>query len=179
MRVISGTARGRKLISPEGMETRPTSDRVKESVFNIISPDIRGAHVLDLFAGSGALGIEALSRGAETAVFVENSFTAQKVLKKNIELTHFEDRCEVFEVGFEKFLNSASEKFDIVFLDPPYKSGYYEKALGLLLALELLSDDGIVVAEYEYGQSLPIVSGFVVLKDRKYGKTSVAVLKKE
>ena len=179
MRIISGSARGRKLMSPEGMETRPTSDRVKESVFNIISPYVYGAVVLDLFAGSGALGVEALSRGAETAVFVENNASAQKVLKKNIELARFEDKSKVFGCGFDAYLNSSAVKFDIVFLDPPYKSGYYKKALELIRDKSLLSEEGIVVAEYEFGQTLPAVLGYELLKDRKYGKTSVAVLKKE
>ena len=178
MRVISGTARGRKLFSPEGMDTRPTSDRVKEAIFNIISPEIRAARVLDLFAGSGALGIEALSRGAESAVFVENNKTAQEVLTKNIEITRFDDKSKVFCLSYDAYLESASEKFDIVFLDPPYKSGYYKKALELLKDFNLLSEGGIVIAEYEYGQTLPSVLGYELLKDRKYGKTSVAVLKK-
>ena len=179
MRVISGIVRGRCLESPTGAETRPTADRVKEAVFNIISPLVYGARVLDFFAGSGALGIEALSRGAESAVFVENSVSAQKVLQRNIEITRFEDKSAVFRCSFDIFFNLFSGQFDIVFLDPPYKSGYYKKALELLRDNAALVPGGIIVAEYEYGAVFPEVSGFEILKSRKYGKTSVAVLKKE
>ena len=179
MRVISGSARGRRLLAPEGLDTRPTADRVKESVFNIISPYIYGARVLDLFAGSGALGIEALSRGAESAVFVENSASAKNVLEKNIEITHFQDKCRIFSCSFDNYLKTASEKFDIVFLDPPYKSGYYETALEMLLSNHLLLSGGIVIAEHEHGAVIPPVSGYELCKNRKYGKTSIAVLKKE
>ena len=179
MRVISGSVRGRRLDAPEGANTRPTADRVKESVFNIISPMVFGARVLDLFAGSGALGIEALSRGAESAVFVENSISAQKILQKNIEITRFKDKSAVFRCSFDTFFNLFSGEFDIVFLDPPYKSGYYKTCLELLRDRAALALGGIVVAEYEYGFVFPKVSGYEILKTRKYGKTSVAVLKKE
>lgn len=179
MRVISGSVRGRKLLAPCGDETRPTADRVKEAIFNIISPFVFEARVLDLFAGSGALGIEALSRSAESAVFVENNMAAQKVLEKNIEITRFGDKCKILRCGFDAFLNTSSDKFDIVFLDPPYKSGYYRKALELLRDNGLLADHALVIAEHEYGADLPDVSGYELLKDRKYGKTSVAILKKE
>ncbi len=153
MRVITGTARGRKLISPEGFDVRPTTDKVKESVFNIIQFELNDAYVLDLFAGSGQMGIEALSRGASKAVFVDSSKKSLETVKKNIELCRFSDCAEaVFQDAFS-YLSSTSKKFDIVFLDPPYHKSLCNKALELIS--RCLTDNAIIICETQNDEELP------------------------
>lgn len=148
MRVISGTARGTNLYSLEGNDTRPTLDRVKESMFSIIQTWIPEAKVLDLFAGSGALGIEALSRGAVSAVFCEKSYKASEILRKNIEKTHLEEKSRVITKDYIKALEQIkNQKFDIIFLDPPYKLDFVGKAVNKIIELEMLEKDGIIVVE--------------------------------
>jgi len=150
MRIIAGTAKGKRLITLAGIATRPTLDRVKEALFNIIQFDISEAHVLDLFAGSGALGLECLSRGAKYVVFCDNSHEAAKVIKENIENTKFEENSEVLNKDYMlalKKLHKESYKFDIIFLDPPYGSDFDTKALEEIMKLELLSDDGMIIIE--------------------------------
>ena len=129
MRVITGTARGRKLKDLPGLDTRPTTDKVKESIFNIVQFDIEGRRVLDLFAGTGQLGIEALSRGAEKCVFVDQSREAAKVIGENVKTTGFENRSRVAQGDAISFLTSCREKFGLAFLDPPYASDLLDKAL--------------------------------------------------
>ena len=179
MRVISGSARGRRLVSLDGDYTRPTTDRVKESVFNIIMPCIADSVMLDLFAGSGALGIEGLSRGAAKAVFVENSADAVKIVKTNVLNTHLSDRAVFYKGDFKDYLTSSAEKFDIVFLDPPYNSGFYEPALLLIRERGLLKSGGLAVIERQHDIPLPEIDGFRIYTDRKYGKTSITVLEKD
>ena len=148
MRVISGTARGTNLYSLEGNDTRPTLDRVKESMFSIIQTWIPEAKVLDLFAGSGALGIEALSRGAASAVFCEKSYKASEILRKNIEKTHLEEKSRIITKDYIKALEQIkNQKFDIIFLDPPYKFDFVGKAVNKIVELEMLEEDGIIVIE--------------------------------
>lgn len=148
MRVISGTARGTNLYSLEGNDTRPTLDRVKESMFSIIQTWIPEARVLDLFAGSGALGIEALSRGATSAVFCDKSYKASEILRKNIEKTHLEEKSIVITKDYIKALEQIeNQKFDIIFLDPPYKLDFVGKAVNKIVELEMLDEDGIIVIE--------------------------------
>ncbi len=171
LRVISGTARGKKLLSLEGEHTRPTTDRVKESLFNLISPYVYDALVLDLFSGSGALGVEALSRGAKEVTFVDNFADALSVTKKNVQASRFENAhfslCDALD-----FLNKTDKKFDIIFVDPPYKAGLYEQVL--TLSKDVLTDDGILVLESDE----PIkTQDYEVLKERKYGKTFITILK--
>lgn len=177
MRVISGSARGRKLSAPDGLDTRPTTDRVKESIFNIISPYLPASNVLDLFAGSGAMGIEALSRASLNAVFVEQNEKALNVIKKNLVDTHLESRAEVIRTDAFSFLRRTSTKFDIIFLDPPYNKGLLSTAMDDILRFSLLCDNGIVVAESEYGGELPSNKGFDLIKQAKYGKTIVSVFR--
>ena len=130
MRIISGKAKGTKLYTLEGTNTRPTLDRVKESIFNIIQSEIDGAKVLDLFAGSGAIGLEFLSRGAEKAVLCDQSKDAVEIIKKNVQKTHMEDYVQVFNMGFEKCLEKLKDQqFDFIYLDPPYATDYIEKSL--------------------------------------------------
>lgn len=177
MRVISGSARGRKLSAPEGLDTRPTTDRVKESIFNIISPYLPAANVLDLFAGSGAMGIEALSRACHHAVFVEQDQKALAIIKKNLNDTRLYDRAEVIRADAFSFLQNTTVKFDIIFLDPPYNKGLLSKAMDEIYRLSLLAADGIIVAESEHGGELPSGNGFDLIKQAKYGKTVVSVFR--
>lgn len=179
MRVISGSARGRKLIALSGLDTRPTTDRVKESVFNIIAPYLPAKKVLDLFAGSGALGIEALSRGSEQCVFVENSKDAMAVVSKNLELARVAERAEKFFGDAFSYIGRTNICFDIIFLDPPYNTGLLNRATELIAEKNLLSDDGIIVAESEFMGEEPVVNGFEIVKRAKYGKTVIFVLKKD
>jgi len=179
LRVIAGKIRGKKLYSLDGDNTRPTTDRVKENIFNIIMPYISGGRVLDLFAGSGALGIEALSRGATYCDFVENNRQALDIVKKNLCETPFLNECNVHFTDFSAFLENTDKVYDIIFLDPPYKAGYYGKALEIIRRRNLLSGDGVVVMERDSGSREEITDGFEILKDRKYGHTSVLILKGE
>ena len=177
LRVISGSARGRKLSAPEGLDTRPTTERVKESIFNIISPYLPATNILDLFAGSGAMGIEALSRAGHHAVFVEQDEKALSVIKKNLQDTRLYDRAEVIRTDAFSFLQHNAVRFDIIFLDPPYNKGLLTKAMDEIYRLSLLSDNGIIVAESEYGGELPSGNGFDLIKQAKYGKTVVSVFR--
>ncbi len=177
LRVISGQARGRKLLAPEGLDTRPTTDRVKESMFNLIMPYMPAESVLDLFAGSGALGIEALSRGSKHGTFVEADKAAVKIVKKNLELARQTDKAQVVEKDAFSFLSGTSKVFDIIFLDPPYNKGMIDKALELISKQGLLAPDGIIVAECEYGGETPDDTYFKTVKSAKYGKTNVFILK--
>ena len=179
MRVISGKARGRKLISPEGLLTRPTTDRVKESIFNIISPYIPAQRVLDLFAGSGALGIEALSRGSAHCTFVEANKSAMATVKKNIELTRAEDAASTVFGDALSFLNNCTGVFDVIFLDPPYSTGLLEKAVRLIKEKNLLAEGGIILCESEVGGEEPPTDIYETVKQTKYGKTTVFVLKNQ
>ena len=153
MRVITGSARGRRLISPEGYDVRPTTDKVKESLFNIIQFNLPGAVVLDLFAGSGQLGIEALSRGADKAVFVDSSRKSVDVIKKNIELCRFQNESQVYLCDSVAFLNSTREIFDIVLLDPPYHKNLCVDALNNLG--EAINEDSVIICETQSDEILP------------------------
>lgn len=172
MRVITGSARGRKLISPEGYDVRPTTDKVKESVFNIIQFDIPGAFVLDLFAGSGQLGIEALSRGAEKTVFVDSSKKSLATVKANVEICKFTLSSSVVFSDAFTFLQTTSEKFDIVFLDPPYHNGLCNRALELLP--RVLNDDAVVICETQNDEELPESVGALSL-DRVYSYSAISL----
>lgn len=150
MRVISGIARGTKLNSIDSIDTRPTLDRVKEALFNIIQQKIDNSIVLDLFAGSGAMGIECISRGAQNAYFCEKSHEAVKMIRQNIEKTRFVDKSEILQQDYKKALKAYSVrdiKFDIVFLDPPYKANLAVDAVQDILTLELLKENGIIIIE--------------------------------
>ena len=177
MRVISGKIRGKKLYSLEGDNTRPTTDRVKENIFNLITDYVFGATVLDLFAGSGALGIEALSRGAAYCDFVENSKAAAGVVDKNLGETPFNTESSVFLGDFIAFLEKTDKAYDVIFLDPPYKAGYYKKALEMIMKRSPLHGDGIVVMERDAATLPELAEGFEIIKERKYGHTSVSILK--
>ncbi len=165
------------MIAPDGLDTRPTTDRVKESVFNIISPYLPTGLVLDLFSGSGALGIEALSRGSEKAIFVESDKSALETTRKNAELARVSDRAEILFQDAFSFLDKTELKFDIIFLDPPYNTGMLRKSISKISEKGLLSQDGIIVAESEHLGEEPPEEYFDIIKRAKYGKTTVFVLK--
>lgn len=176
LRVISGSARGLKLESLDGLSTRPTLDRVKEAIFSMLFDKTADASVLDLFAGSGAMGIEALSRGAAECVFVDNARDAAAVVGRNLAKARFEARADVRMCAFDSFLKMNDKKFDLVFLDPPYRSDYLKKSLSLLHDRHLLSDGAVVVAEYDKSIPPDIPAGFEVIRRRSYGRVSVNIL---
>ena len=183
MRIISGKARGTKLKTLEGLDTRPTLDRIKESLFNIIQNEIYDAKVLDLFTGSGALGLEALSRGAREAVLCDNSHKAISIIKENIEKTHFEQQTKVLNIDYKKSLNLlAKEKFDIIFLDPPYESGFDIEALKIIIQQDILSEQGIIILETddEKEKEKQIKTMDINVYDlRNYGRVSLFFLNRK
>lgn len=174
MRVISGRARGTTLFTPDGLDTRPTLDRVREAVFSMIFTKPDGARVLDLFAGSGAMGVEALSRGAEECDFVDISPVACDCVRKNLAKTRFEN-ARVSNTDFKSFLLKCNTGYDLIFLDPPYDSGYYSTALDIIAERRLLNDDGIIVAECADPNGFDC-RGYEVYRQRKYGKATVFLL---
>lgn len=179
MRVISGKVRGLKLIAPPGEDTRPTLDRVKEAVFSMILPFIIDAKVLDLFSGSGALGIESLSRGAQCAVFVDNSIDAINCIHSNVNSAKFGDTSVIIQKDSIAFLKDNKDSFDIIFLDPPYLRNMYTETLENILKNNALSQEGIIVLEYDYeAVSFTIPNGFSIVKEKKYGRVGVMVLKR-
>ena len=180
MRVITGKARGVQLKTPEGMQTRPTADRVKEALFSIINFDIPGAKVLDLFGGTGQLGIEALSRGANTAVFVDAREDACKIIRENLKRTKLEGQGRVVRSDYLDYLRRCKEKFDIILLDPPYAEVFLENALKSITEIDILQSGGIIVAERPLEKELPYeFEGFTRSKDYKYGKTLLTLYRKD
>ena len=177
MRVITGSARGRKLKAPEGSDVRPTSDLVKESIYSIIQFDVPGAAVLDLFAGSGQLGIEALSRGAAHCVFIDRAASSIALVRENVMACGFLKESRILTMDSLEYLKTAKKGFDIALLDPPYSHGLIEKAMESLP--EKMNDGGIVVCEHEKELTLPESFGALMLHKRyKYGKIAVTVYKK-
>lgn len=176
MRVISGSARGLKLESLDGLSTRPTLDRVKEAIFSMLFDKTAGAAVLDLFAGSGAMGIEALSRGADGCVFVDSSREAAAVVGRNLSKAGFELKSVVRICSFDNFLQTCDKKFDLVFLDPPYRSDYLKKSLSLLHERHLLAQGAVVVLEHDKNLPPEIPEGFELVRRRSYGRVSVNIL---
>ena len=179
MRVITGKARGVALKTPNGMQTRPTTDRVKEALFSIIQFDIPGARVLDLFGGTGQLGIEALSRGATKAVFVDAGEEACKLIRHNLRLTKLEQEASVIRADYLDYLKRSKEKFDIIFLDPPYAEVFLENALKRISEIDILTSHGIIIAERPFGKDLAAQFGCLSrCKEYKYGKTLIAVYRR-
>ncbi len=180
MRVITGKARGVALKTPEGLQTRPTADRVKEAVFSIIQFDIPNARVLDLFAGTGQLGIEALSRGAKSAVFVDAGEPACKLVKENLRRTKLEAQARVLKSDYLSFLKSTRETFDMVFLDPPYAEVFLENSLKCISEIDILQSGGIIITERPLEKALDLdLPGFTRSKDYKYGKTLITLYRKD
>lgn len=179
MRVITGKARGVQLKTPEGMLTRPTADRVKEALFSIINFEIPGAKVLDLFGGTGQLGIEALSRGAASAVFVDAREESCRLIRENLKRTKLEGEGKVVRSDYLDYLKRCRERFDIILLDPPYAEVFLENALKQITEIDILDSDGIIVAERPLGKELPWeFEGYTRSKDYKYGKTLLTIYRK-
>lgn len=177
MRVISGIAGGRRLEAPKGDETvRPSTDRVKEALFSIINFDLPSAKVLDLFAGSGQLGIEALSRGAGFATFVDSDKTSCELTKRNLNTCELSHLAKILRTDCFAFLKGTGELFDIAFVDPPYYLGIYDKVLREVS--QKISPVGLIACEHPIDIKLPPLSGFKA-KDYKYGKIIVTVFRKE
>ena len=177
MRVITGSARGRRLKTLEGRDVRPTADRVKEALFSIIQFEIEGSRVLDMFAGSGQLGIEALSRGAAGAVFVDASPRAADVVRENLEHTGLSDRAQVFQADSLMFVRNRHERFDIALLDPPYGKGVLQRALEAVAPC--MEQGGTIVCELPAGEEMPERAGdFELYRRYRYGKTELAVYRR-
>lgn len=180
MRVITGKARGVSLKTPEGMQTRPTTDRVKEAMFSIIHFDVPGAKVLDLFGGTGQLGIEALSRGAESAVFVDSREESCKLIRENLTRTKLQPQGKVVPADYLEYIHRCREKFDIILLDPPYAEVFLENALKTIVEIDILQSGGIIVAERPVEKELPFeFAGYTRSKDYKYGKTLLTLYRKD
>lgn len=176
MRVITGIARGRKLKELPGLETRPTTDKVKESVFNIVQFDIEGRRVLDLFGGTGQLGIECLSRGAAHATFVDARTDAVKLIRENLAVTALANRATVLTADYATVLSGAVEKYDLVFLDPPYETKLLERSLELISQFDILREHGIIICESPQEKSLPDLSApYGKYREYRYGKIKVTV----
>lgn len=177
MRVITGTARGRKLAALEGVEVRPTTDMVKEAMFSILQFEVEGANVLDLFAGSGQLGIEALSRGARACVFVDSSRDSQNITRQNLQHTGLSSAARVAAMDYAAFLRSTKDTFDIALLDPPYEKGLAAEALPLLV--DKMSPGGAILCETRKGEPMPErVGEFAIHRTYRYGKIALTLYRR-
>lgn len=179
MRVITGSARGVTLKAPKGMDTRPTMDQVKEGIFSAIQFEVEGRRALDLFAGSGQLGIEALSRGAAEAVFVDARRDACQVVRENLEKTRLLPRAQVVQSDYLSYLSACRRRFDLIFLDPPYAEVFLENALQRISEIDILSDSGIIICEKPSEKALRHdFSGLTHYRDYRYGKAAVTIYRK-
>lgn len=182
MRVIAGTAKRLQLKTVEGMDTRPTTDRIKETLFNMISAYIADSNFLDLFSGSGAIGIEALSRGAAHASFVEQSKKAMECINDNLKYTKLSDRAELYETDAVNALSrmEGSKTFDYIFMDPPYNQSHEKRVLEYLSNSMLLSDDGIIIVEASLETDFSYVAklGFSIIKEKEYKTNKHVFLEK-
>ena len=181
MRIISGKARGTKLYTLDGTATRPTLDRVKESLFNIIQNDSEDSTVLDLFSGSGAIGLEFLSRGAKRAVLCDSSKDAIKIIKQNVQKTHFEEKVEVYNMEFTKLVERLqNQKFDIIYIDPPYATDFIKISLEKIIEYELVNENTKIIVETDDETRIlnQIEKMDVEITDkRKYGRATIIFLK--
>ncbi|MBQ3182132.1 MAG: 16S rRNA (guanine(966)-N(2))-methyltransferase RsmD [Clostridia bacterium] len=178
MRIITGTARGTKLVTLEGEATRPTSERTKESVFSMLQFDIEGRRVLDLFGGSGQMGLEALSRGAASATIVDQSADAVKIIKANAQKTKLFDRCVILTKDYKAYLKGTKEKFDIIFLDPPYDTNMLSEAMRIILDRDMLNYQGTIVLE-SGNDDIPEYGELTLRRHYKSGRAYVTVLTNE
>ena len=181
MRIISGKARGTKLYTLEGTATRPTLDRVKESLFNIIQNDIEDSTILDLFSGSGAIGLEFLSRGAKRAVLCDNSKDAIKIIKQNVQKTHFEEKAEVYNMEFTKLIERLQkQKFDIIYIDPPYDTDFIKISIEKIIEYKLINEKTKIIVETDDETRIlkQIEKMDVEITDkRKYGRATIIFLR--
>ena len=179
MRIVSGEYKGRRLEMPENYDIRPTSEKVKEAIFSIISGNVPDAVCIDLFSGTGSIGLEALSRGAAKCYFGDNSKSSLELTKRNIKMCRAEEKSIVISGDFEKVLSrigERNEKADIIFLDPPYKMGLYSKCFEIIENLNLLSQEGIIVAEHDSKDEFePEIGSFKKLKEKKYGSIGITI----
>ena len=177
MRIISGSARGRKILSPEGMGTRPTLDRIKEAIFNIIQNRVEGAMVVDVFAGTGSLGLEAASRGAKKCYLIDKGEVTYKLLEQNIEDLKFQDVCTAFNMDSYESLRifaNKKEKFDLIFIDPPYLKDMIPQAVEEIFKGDLLERDGLIVSKIDTSEDIYKGNGEILLvNSRKYGNTTI------
>lgn len=182
MRIISGLARGTKLYTLEGINTRPTLDRIKEPLFSIIQNRIKDATVLDLFSGSGALALESLSRGAKKAILCDNFPRAIEVIKKNIEKTHFEEKTELICKDYKKCLEKINEKIDLIFIDPPYEKNIAVNAVRIILEKDLLEENGLIILETDDEkreiEQIKNLKNINVCDLRTYGRVKLIFLNK-
>ena len=181
MRIISGTARGTKLYTLEGNQTRPTLDRVRESIFNIIQNEIRDAVFLDLFSGSGAVALEAVSRGAKKAIMCDKSKDAIEIINKNINKTHFEEKVKVFNTDFKICLKKVStEDIDFIYLDPPYESDFIKQAIQIAEKLNIIKDNTKIIVETDNSKIIDEITKLnsYIIDERKYGRAIVLFIKK-
>lgn len=179
MRVIAGEAKGRQLKSITGDNTRPTTDKVKEALFSILTPYLNGGIVLDLFAGTGGLGIEALSRGMSQAIFIDHNKNSIEVLNQNVNHCHFADRTEIYRNDAKRALKALKKRelsFDLIFIDPPYKQESYIELIDYLAEHNMVNDKGLIVAEHDAKLELPnSISTFVKIKHTIYGTIGLSI----
>lgn len=175
MRIIAGTHRGRRLLAPSDQKIRPTSDRVRESLFSIIG-NIQDLVILDAFAGTGALGLEAISRGAKFVYFFDTSKTSTTIVRENIDLLEFKKRARIITGALTKNTSLVDEKVDLVFLDPPYNKNLITPALNALVDSKLLVSDALIILEHEAREEIEIPDSFEFDECRKYGKTTLTFL---
>lgn len=179
MRVITGSARGVRLMTPDGLVTRPTTDRVKEALFSAIQFEVEGRRFLDLFAGTGQLGIEALSRGAAHCVFVDAGAPAIRLVKENLKRTKLTENATVILSDYERYLKSCTEQFDVILLDPPYAEKFLENALKFISEIDILRDGGIIICEKTADKRLnEEFPGFTLKKEYRYGSSSLVLYRK-
>lgn len=180
MRIIAGELKGRRLMSPSDNRVRPTTDKVKEAVFSMIYGYLDGSIVIDLFAGTGNLGLEAISRGAERAYFVDRDRTSIGLVRENVKHCKVEDRSVIIWSDYASAFKKIGEKADVIFLDPPYSAGYMEECIKLISQSGILAEEGIVVAEYSSSDTLPEqIEDMVLVKSKRYGKISVSIFEKQ
>lgn len=185
MRIITGTARGTRLETLDGEATRPTAERVKEAIFSMIQFDLTDSMVLDLFSGSGQMGLEALSRGAEKAHMVDKSAAAVNIIKKNAQKCHLFERCRIVTGDYSDFLRSASGKYkyDFIFLDPPYGSGMLESALEKIASFDILNDGAWIFCEDEtddiFADKPQLSELYNIEKQNRYGRVFITVLSRK
>lgn len=180
MRVIAGSARGRKLRELPGLETRPTTDKVKEAIFNIVQFDVEGRRVLDLFAGTGQMGVEALSRGARWCSFTDVRREAVRVVRENVALAGFQDRAEVLQRDALAFAASKPAPYDLAFLDPPYHTGLMGKALEAIAGIDIMTEHGIIVCETAWDETLPTLpEPYQAGRTYRYGKIRVTLVHRQ
>lgn len=175
MRIIAGRFGSRRIEAPKGMDTRPTLDMTRESLFNMLQGSVQGARVLDLFAGSGALGLEALSRGAESAVFCDADRDAVRAVKRNLESLGAQDEARVLKGDYAALLErlgAAGERFDLVFIDPPY-AAQTEPILRQTLRSGVLAEDGLIIYERDACRELALPDGLALRRSRVYGRTAL------